>query len=153
MGFSRQEYWSGLPFPSLTHIIQVRKSRCREIKDQPTKSNKNHSRVDPITRQSSSEEPKGALIWSREGQKGLLSEGFWLEQRPSPFPEGTRLSYSNFFQDESSRLNASVGRGWGMSPGCLEVKENARKRPHHSQMKPTVFRKLSETAHLHKLLL
>ena len=58
------------------------------------------------------EGPKGALVRSREEQKGLLSEGFWLEQRPSPFPEGTWLSYSNFFQDESSGMNASVGRGW-----------------------------------------
>ena len=39
--------------------------------------------------------------------------------------EDTRLSYSNFLQKESSRLNTSVGRRWGMSPGCLEVKENA----------------------------
>ena len=99
------------------------------------------------------EEPKGVLIHSREGQKGLLNEGFWLKRRPSPLPEGTWLSYGNFFQEENSRLNASVGRGWGMSPGCLEVKENAGKRAHDSQMKPTVFRKLSETAHLHKLLL
>ena len=38
MGFSRQEYWSGVPLPSLTHLIPLKNSLCCKGKKAEKKS-------------------------------------------------------------------------------------------------------------------
>ena len=97
MGFSRQEYWSGLPFPS-----------PRDLPDPGIESGSPALQADALTSEPPYHKPNKPLHWTRD----QISNIRWIIDKPREFQKNIYFCFIDYAKAFNYGITTNSGKFW-----------------------------------------
>ena len=97
MGFSRQEYWSGLPFPS-----------PRDLPDPGIESGSPALQADALTSEPPYHKPNTPLHWTRD----QISNIRWIIDKPREFQKNIYFCFIDYAKAFNYGITTNSGKFW-----------------------------------------